>query len=220
MTIIHGDNQTASRQFFITLKDQAKNTHQQIVDLSGESIGLNDLVIASQSTSLLEDKNSVFIEGFFSRRPSNDKKAITAYLVSHPDAEITLWDGKDVTSQLKNFPPPASKKFDLPKKLWQFLDTLSLNVFRQTLTTTEPEMLLALLASRLRQLIIVKDGVTPIGQASWQVGKLKSQAAKFSLSQLYAMHSDLLDLDYKQKTSFSASDLSGALELWLVQHVQ
>ena len=219
MTIIHGDHQIASRQFFLDLKATARDHGLQIVDLPGDSLNLESLVTASQSQSLLGGANAVFVEGFFSRRPSNDKKTLLEYFSTHSDLEVVLWDGKDVSAQLKGLPATAVKKFDLPKIVWKFIDTLAPDLFHQVVQTTEPELLLGLLAGRLRQLIMIVSGGTPAGLASWQVGKLKSQAGKFTLDQLITAHRDLLDLDFRQKTSESASNLASALELWLLKLV-
>lgn len=220
MTIVHGDNQIASRQFFISLKDQAHHAGRQVVDLPGESVTLEQLTTASESASLLGTTNAVFVEGFFTRRPSADKKAVIVYLAAHSQSDISLWDGKDVTAQIKGFPVSQVKKFDLPHSLWQFLDTFSVDAFHRSLISADPEQILALLAIRLHQLIMVKDGHPPPSLAPWQVGKLNLQAAKYSPSSLIAMHASLLDLDYQQKTSTSAIDLAGALEVWLVKNVQ
>ena len=220
MTIIHGDNQVASRQFLINLKNQAMLDGLQIVDQPGESLSLESIVTSTQSQSLLGTTNSVFIEGFFSRRPSNAKKAVIDYLCSHPDLDVTFWDHKDVSAAAKGISISVFKKFDLPKTVWQFLDTLSLPTLRTTLQVTEADQLLGLLAVRLHQLIMISDGTNPLGLAAWQIGKLKAQAAKFSTAKLLTMHTELLTIDYRRKTSSTASDLASALEVWLITHVR
>jgi len=220
MQIIHGDNQVASRQYFLSLRHAASVAGKQIVALAGEDLSLDRFVTATASTSLLGTTNSVFVEGFFARRPSSEKKSLYNFLISHPGLEVVFWDAKDVSAQLKSFATPIVKKFDLPKVIWQFLDSLSPALYRPVLATTEAEQLLALIAGRLHQLIMLKSGTSPAGLAAWQAAKLKSQAAIFTLPRLIAIHASLLNLDYKAKTSSLASDLATALELWLYKSVR
>lgn len=215
MHIIHGDNQISSRSHFLSLKEKAAKNHSQIVDLQSESITLNDLVSVSSSVSLLGDTNVIFIDGLFSKRPSNEKKSIIAYLEAHPEAPIFTWDDKDVSTQLKNFSPNLITKFDLPKYVFQFIDTFSLNLFDKSLSSSEPEMILGLLAKRLNELLIVKS--VPNHYPSWLSTKLKSQAQKFSETQLLELNSSLLEIDYAQKTSTSPLDLASSLRLWLIK---
>ncbi len=214
MIIFHGDNQLASRQAFLHIKEQKRLSGNHNLDLSGTSLTLTDLATASQAVSLLGNVNSVFIEEFFARRLSNEKKLLTDYLLKHSDLNIYLWESKDQSTQLKSFPLTISQKFSLPKYLFQFLDTFSHSDLRRSLASASPEQILALLAGHLHKLILVKDGVADL--PSWQLAKLKSQAAKYSINQLLTMTSELLSLDYRLKTSFLPYDLSAALELWVL----
>lgn len=216
MLIIHGDNEIASRNLYISLKDRAAKSGQQIVDLSGPSLTVSDLVTASESVSLFGSTNSVFIEGFFTRRAGNDKKTVTGFLLSHLSADIYLWDSQDVSASLKSFPLASIKKFDLPKYIFQFIDTFSLPAFNQALSGTSPEQILALVARRIHDLILIKEnrGVFP----PWQAAKLKSQAAQYSLSRLKTYNLQLLELAFAQKTSLPPYDLATALQFWLAKN--
>ncbi len=216
MIIIHGDDEISSRALFLSLKDQSAKSGKQLVILSGSSLNLADIVIASESQSLFGSANSVFIEGFFTRAPGNDKKVVTEYLLARPSADMVLWESQDVSAAVKIFPPAVIKKFVLPKYLFQFVDNLSLAGFNQALAGAAPEQILALLARRLHDLILIKEnkGTFP----PWQAAKLKSQASRFSLSQLSSLTSQLLSIDYAQKTSSSPYGLTAALQFWLAKN--
>ncbi len=212
MLIIHGDNQVASRQFLLDAKQAASKKDLEIISLEGSELTLGDLQQYVNSANLLGKTNCVVIEGFFSRRPSNDKKKIVEYLEKNPNEEIIFWDGKDLGMQLKVFPATVIKKFDLPKTVFKFLDTFSLPDLSETLENTPAELVFSLLVSQVRKLIMVKQDAIEL--PSWQLGKLKSQANKYPLEKLLKMHSSLLDIDYKNKTSATALDLGAGLELW------
>lgn len=206
MLIIHGDNQVASRSFLLNVKKESTS-------LDGESLTLADLQQHVGSTNLFGESNGVLIEGFFARRPSNDKKKIVEYLEKNSQTEIIFWDGKDLGMQLKNFPLSIVKKFDLPKTVFKFLDNFYLVDLQTTLENTPAELVFSLLASQVRKLIMVKDGVG--NMPAWQISRLKIQASKYK--ELRTMHHELLEIDYKNKTSASSLDLGAALELWTLK---
>ena len=215
MQIIHGDNQIASRAHYLGLKKKAESAGQQVVTLSGDSLTLSELVNSSSSTSLLGTEIIVFIEGLFSRRPSNEKKALLSFLELHLDVQIYTWDDKDLSTQVKNYPVKNVTKFDLPKYVFQFIDTFSLPLFHKSLESSEPEMILGMLAKRISELMIVKTN--PGHFPSWLSTKLKQQASKLSDDKLTLLSQQLLDIDYAQKTSTSPLNLKSSLEVWLVR---
>lgn len=214
MLIFHGDNQVASRQDFLKVKDAALKSGKQIINLSGGKLTLSELASSVETVSLLGSVNAVFVDDFFSRRQSNEKKEIVSYLQSSL-GDIFLWESKDQSAQLKSFSPTVIKKFDLPKYIFQFLDTLSLSTLHLALSTISPEQILALLAGHIHKLILAKEEVGDF--PSWQLAKLRSQSSKFSLDQLSTFNFQLLTIDYKLKTSALPYDLSTALELWTLK---
>ena len=188
MLIIHGEHQTASRQFFLDQKIMCAKKGQQISSLSGADLDLPTLRTISNTVSLFGTSNAVFIEGFFSRRPSNDKKAIIEYLTSVPESNVFLWDSKDISSQLKSFPSNTIKSFDLPKYIFKFLDHPDLESLHLCLQSLPPEQIFASLITRM-----IKNSSSP--------EKIQ----------------ELLKIDYAQKTSTSPFDLSLALELFITK---
>jgi len=180
MLILHGDNQVASRQALLTAKG-GKST----LEFMGSSQTPDQLVNATETNSLFGQANTVVIEGLFSQRPSANKKAIVEYLETHPEADIIIWEGKDVTSQLKNF--KSVQKFDLPKHIFKFLDAPSLSTLHLALSTIEPEVLFASLATRAHKRANTK----------WL--------------------QELLAIDYKLKTGTLPYDLAAALEMFVIR---
>jgi DNA polymerase III delta subunit len=213
MTIIHGDHQVASRSQLLILKQAAVESGKQVVEFSGGSLTLPELVNAAESVSLFGNANVVIIQDLFTRRQGIEKKVILEYLAAHPQSNIIIWESKDVSSQLKQFSPSSVKKFDLPKYLFKFLEDFSLAGLHQAAETTPVEQLFPLLVRQLHNLILTKENRGDF--ATWQKSKLTAQASRYSLKQLLAMYHRLLKIDYYQKTSTSPYNLTGALDLWI-----
>lgn len=215
MLIYHGDNQILSRSGFLDLKRTKTAAGMQIVEVNGQGLTLQELKYKSESASLLGDINCLFIDEFFGSRISKEKNLILDYLTEHSGNELNFWDSKDVSVQLKKIPPECIRKFDLPKYVFQFLDHPTITLLHQSLVNTAPEQIFALLVGHFRKLLIVKDHAGNL--PAWQEQKLSSQAAKYSIEKLTELYKELLQIDYRQKTSVSAIDLSFSLELWLTK---
>lgn len=191
MHIFHGDNQISSREQFLAAKQTAQKQGLNIVEFSGDQINLPGLTQAIESKSLFGSANAVFIEGLFSSRPSNSKKQLIDYLTTKQNDNIVIWEPKDVSIQLKDIP---SSKFDLPKYIFSFLDNPTLESFHNCLEIMPVEQIFASLATRVHKALL--------GQ-----GRI---AKKINPK-------ELLDIEYKQKTSSPPYDLSAALEIWLTK---
>ena len=213
MLIIHGKNQVASRELYISLKKRGVLNNKQVFELPGSSITLSQLKLSLQSDSLLGDSTSIFIQDFFSSRLSSEKKSIIKYLLTEPETDIVFWEGKDVSDQLKEFSPKVIQKFDLPSSIFNFLNTFSLTDLNTTLKTSPPEQILYLLINHMHSLILEKEH---LGEYSgWKSEKLNKQSSKYSLSILQNLYLDLLNIDFKNKTSSAPYNLASALELWV-----
>jgi|GEM_PF-3501703 len=212
MNIFHGDNRLASRQAFIEIKSQCRKEGFQVNDLNGSTLIYSDLIKATESISLLGTINAVFIEDFFSRKTSNEKKLITEYLTNHLENPIYILETKDQSLQLKSFSEKVVKKFSLPKHLYSFLDTFSLDGLELALLSSAPEQILVLLSTHVHNLIMVKENCSDL--PSWQKSKLIAQAGGYSLKHLISFNKLLLEIDFKQKNSLLPYPLSTALELW------
>lgn len=193
MLIIHGDNQILSRRQFLDLKSQAEKSGKQIIELSGPVIALSDLVNPLSTSSLFGQSSALFIENLFSRRPGREKDEITQYLLQNTSADITLWESKDVSAQLKDFHSNSIRLFPLPKYIFEFLDTLSLSSFKKSVSVAPVEQVFASLVTRIHKHILAEPDTKYAGYIS-----------------------DLLQIDYAQKNSRSPYNLETALELWLL----
>ena len=104
---------------------------------------------------------------------------------------MVIWEPKDVSAQVKDLP---STKFDLPKYIFNFLDNPALESFHKCLEVMPVEQIFASLATRVHKALL--------GQ-----GRIAKNINP----------RELLDLEYKQKTSSPPYDLTSALEIWLTK---
>lgn len=214
MKILHGENTLVSRSRFLEYKTKAVTQGFLVQDLAGADLTLAKLNEHLNSTSLFEEKYHLFIDQFFSRRPSKEKESIIKFVLNNPDSPIVFWDDKDVSLQVKGFPSTVVERFELPPYLFRFADTLTVPSFHQALTVAAPEQVMAILVRQLHNLILVKHkkGTFP----AWQQAKLIKQAAQFSDAKLLKSYRNLLSIDFKIKNSLLPYDLTTAIEVWLV----
>jgi hypothetical protein len=214
MKIFHGDNQVASRKSYIDHKNRSQKAGFEIRIFEGLEVTASELSMALATTSLLAENQAVYIENFFSRRPGKEKEQITLFLLEHLDSNINIWESKNVSILLKKFPSDRIERYDPPKSLFGFLETLNITHLHLALSTTPPEQLLVVLANHVHNLILVKTGVNSF--PAWQYSKLTNQAKMCDLKNLIDMQQNLTSLDYRQKTSNTPLKLEDALELWVL----
>lgn len=181
MIIIHGEDQIASRKFFLDYK--AANPGDI---LEAEGMTASEFRSRMESVSLFGDMPYIYLEGLFSRRPSNDKKEIIAFLAENNPERIIIWEAKDVSVQLKDFNPGIVKNFPMPRYASVFWSNPTLENLHKALAVVDIEPLfygLMTVAHRTKN----KDWIK-----------------------------DFLEIEYKQKTSAVPYDLVAALEFWLL----
>ncbi|MBI5358269.1 hypothetical protein HZB69_01410 [Candidatus Amesbacteria bacterium] len=132
MLIIHGENQIASREYFLDLR--TKNPGDI---LDGDNLTLNDLQSKLNAISLFGETQHIYIENLYSRRPSNEKKAIIEYIESHNPLNLVIWEHKAVTTKAEN------KNFEMPKYLFAFWNKPTLKNFHLALQVAAVEQIFA-----------------------------------------------------------------------------
>lgn len=226
LILLHGDRIEASRAELNRIKQTSKG--KEIRQLDGRNLDKTALTQTLESGSLFGGEILVIIENLFSRIGKKVKlveelaKIISS---SAKNTDIILREDKEVgTSVVKNLGSSAQVKlFKTPAIIWQFLDGLAPNrerilipIYQQLIENEAPELVFTMIVRRLRQLIQLRDGVTPEGLAGWQASHLTAQAKLFTMHTLLSMEKKLLDIEYSIKTGSSPFTLSQHLEQWLI----
>ena len=132
MQIIHGENQISSRECFLEQRTQKAG---DILD--GDNLTLADLKSRLDAVSLFGESQNVYIENLYSRRPSNEKKAIIEYIESKNPENLVIWERKSVVTTAN------TKKFDLPKYLFAFWNKPDIKSFHLALQVAVVEQIFA-----------------------------------------------------------------------------
>lgn len=222
--IIHGDDITLSRKYFISLKDSKKDS----ISFSSD-VTLTEIVQSIEGGGLFSEEKTIFLENLLSKRKqSKDLQEIVSFINSSKDTgNFYLWEEKELQkgklSQLKN---ATIKHFPLPQTIFQFLDSIvpgnkkSIVYFHQTLETSEIEIILFMMIRLIRILLNMTDISEEIDEmkrmSPWQRQKLQKQQKHFTQEQLLKLHNDLFEVDLKNKTGALATDVRTAIDLILI----
>lgn len=225
--IIHGDDTVSSRKYFLEQKQKSNNP----LSFDGKSLTLTDLIQAFEGGSLFNDDKSIFIEDFFStRKPSKELEEIVSYVQKINTGDIFFWEGKEITkktaSLIKN---AATKPFNLPKNIFQFLDSLkpknsnAIVLFHDTIKNSDVEMIFFMMIRQFRLLLALSDDssseeIDEVKRlAPWQKSKLKKQAAYFSTHELKNIYHKLYEIDLAQKTGKLSLTLTQTIDFLLLE---
>ena len=226
--LIHGDNQLLSRQALITELEQAKKQQMLIFRLEAKTLQFAQLETAITGQDLFASPSCLVIEGLLSLPKSAlQAKLIEFVCAHHQPLKIILWEPKELGKVALRPFLAAEAEISLFKPtdtLFAWLDSLSIPYStsmmqkqRLAFKENEVELCFALLIGRIRLLIQIADGETPKG-APFYIQKLRTQAQRFSVTQLLAVHQKLVAIDWRQKTSTSMLDLASELDLlWLTR---
>jgi len=209
ITIIHGDNITASRNELTRAKEAAKG--KEIRDVNGKDISESELRQAVESLSLFGNTILIVLENVFSGLGRKEKQIkLFADILSQAGetVDIVIWESKEMgKTVLSSLPTSTVRLFKTPAIIFEFLDACKTNntetllgVLEKTAETVPMELILYMLQMRLRQLIQIKDAITPEKMSPWQTMRLTNQAKSFTMNKLLAMHQQLIDMEYALKT--------------------
>lgn len=217
--VLHGDNQVASREKFIVLREDAIKKGFNVVNLDGKATDTSKIDLYSQTTTLLGQGTAVFIEDFFTnKKVKNKEQSFT------PGGEVVFWEPREVTkSELAKFPESWKVEyFPIPKLIFKFLDSINFKNQKETIAMLHevlqketPELIIPLFSWHIRQLIWAKQDPKSLAVPSWKVQRLLAQASQVTLEELYHFHEKLLKLDRSIKTSTNPLPLISSLDLIL-----
>ena len=224
ITLIHGDNEAEIARKTAEMVAKAKERNIEIIRLDGKRIEIADLERAIGTDTSFASEKLVCINGFLSRRISKDNKALQEWVVSNTKdpTDLLLVEYRKLTAtQLKPFSSAKLITCLFPKTIFLFLEELGvaplgkqLERLRLILENEDAEVVFSLLVRQLRLLLQFKsDG--RIDAPPFVQSKVASQAGNFTMEKLLALHSQLMDLDEKQKTSSGAMPLAHELDLFL-----
>ncbi|MEK7544408.1 MAG: hypothetical protein AAB557_06055 [Patescibacteria group bacterium] len=228
LILLHGDHIVSSRADLTRLIAEAKSHGKEMRQLDGNTIDAPGLTQALESTSLFGGMVFVVIEGLLTKLGKKEKQAIQLTDIikrSGETGDIILWEGKEIGKILTGLlgSKVSVQLFKTPVIIFKLLDGIVpgravtlLPLLQEALSIDAAELIFTLLVRRVRQLIQLRDGVTPEGLQGWQASRLTSQATSFTMDKLLSMESKLLHIDISLKTGSSPFPLAQQIELFFV----
>ena len=225
ITIIHGNDITTSRNFYIELRKKTAN--YELID--GKNLDFDTLFRTFQGNSLFTNEKNIYIENFFSNIKSNsiEFKKITDYLNKNKNINLLFWETKVLTkTQASSIKSAQVKEFSYPQVLFVFLDSFkpqnlsSIKLFHQLNKTMEVELIFYMIVRQLRLMIaVLEEGKNEIDEikrlAPWQLSKLRSQGGHFGKNKLLDLYKKLYLIDYQTKYGLTPLSLSTNIDIFL-----
>jgi hypothetical protein len=224
ITIVHGEDTTLSRKFFIGNKTKTKDHF----DFTWPKITLTDLMQLTQGGSLFVSEKKIFIENLLSGKKSTQQSEIIEFIKkNHDQFDIYLWEGTEISkSTLLSFSKSSQNVFKLPQNLFIFLDNIAPNnkdnllYFHKALENTNEELLLHMLTRQFRLMLCVLNDDMSIDEAKrlapWQKSKILKQAKLFEEEKLISAIKKLHKIDFEQKSGQSGLNLIQAVDIFLL----
>jgi hypothetical protein len=220
LTIICGEDTTASRKYYIQLLEEFSQKAYFI-----DKIQPNQIEEVTKSAGndgmLFNDKKMYAVQNltsFTARKKSKDFESVLKTLIDSKSVEVLDWEEKSAreiklkATQIKEF--KASKNiFQLqeacyPKNLQNYIKLL-----RSVSEDQEEGFIFTMLSRHIRTLLLAKSNQLPSTVPPWMRGKFQSQADKWSLEALTGLYESLAKLDTSIKTSSNLYGIKGSLEL-------
>jgi DNA polymerase III delta subunit len=232
ITILHGDNQVASRDRLSQLKTEAKLENREVVSIEGKGLDMTTLLQHLESQSLFSFPKTIFIDNLISslRTGSKAKETVIEYLLTGKfDSDVVLWEGKSVGKnllKLKKQKNVSVEDFKMPVVIFKFTESLSpqsipdaLFYFNEAVKTSPVEVIFSMLVRQFRILVATATNANipeTEKMIPWVKSKVAKQASNFSIEQLQKLYKDLLIIDFQTKTGRTPFDLTKSTQQFIM----
>jgi hypothetical protein len=228
ISVFHGDGTATSRKLLQEAITKAKSGGSEIRFIEGDKLAPRDFD-SWLSTDSLFGTETLVLENLLGRLRSKDKDACIDLLASYTGGKnILLWDKKEITApNLKKLTSAKISNSKAPTALFSFMESIELGNAARALDllhdlvgarrgspVTEDIIVFTMLARQISYLIMMKSATSP-KFAPWQMGKLRSQASKWTDKQLETFLAELLKIDLSVKTGNTKMSYTDHLDLLL-----
>ena len=222
LTIVCGEDSSQSRVYYSDIKNDYKNKYVTIVDiLSGELSEITKWM--GESTSLFSSSQVFFTQNLnkkLSKKTTPKQIKIIEEIIKSKSIHLVDWE-EDIPARYLKFGTGAKiKEFKLNESIFKLQETLFPDNFKNFVVmlnilknSSEEVFIFIMLQRYVRNLLLVKMGLIPGKLASWQIGKLKNQAASWKLENLVNFYDSFHKIDASSKTSSNPFSLSNSLDL-------
>lgn len=219
--IIHGDDISASRNFFLNQKNKESLLFDAV------NLEVSELLQSVQGSSLFEESKKILIDNLFSKKAAKNYKDIVQAVSNLKDCEIILWSDKELSKKvLSEFPDSTNNLFKIPQNIFSFLDSIRPNSlsnvknFQNALKTSDPEIIFAMIVRQFRLLheLGSSEKIDEVARlAPWQKSKLEKQMSLFGQDKIKNIYKKLCIMDKEQKTGQTNLTLSQNIDIFLLE---
>lgn len=222
MIILHGENTVASRNTLASLIKKAKDQHAEIIRLDAKKLSRADLESVLGENDLFGTKKLIIVEQLHSLPRSKKKNELLSLAASPTDHSLVLWEKRALTKTMaKQFPTADIREFKMSNSLFAWLDTIGtttspqkkLTLLHEAIAKDSEYLCFIMLVRHIRFLLLAKTGGTIKGPP-FMVSKYSKLAGAFSEPTLLELHTKLVELDEKAKTSRLTLTLQSQLDLF------
>ena len=220
--VLHGDDERKlyeRLQKFVLVAKQ-RGWELTYLDESGSSIR------EQLSTSSLFSNDRFFVLKDIKNLGKKEVEWISSNSEKLEGTLIIYHIGRVPVAVLKSLPKETKvEEFKLPVLLWNFLDGITpgnseriIKNLHKIVETEAVEFVFTLISKLFRDLYWAKTEPTTMPYPSWRVGKIKSQASKFTIEKLEEIISLLSEIDIKVKSS--KAKLIDELDLMIIKQLE
>lgn len=220
IVIICGEDTVASRKYY----------QQKLTEFYSQKIDVRSILASEvaeiikwmgESQSLFFAKSTFITEHINKKIRRNDKSILTVLQKLHESDDVELLTWEDTSSRNLKFGKfGAVKEFKPSSTVFKLLDNLFpsngkhfITQLHQLTETNDGQFIFTMLSRHIRNLITIKEeGIIP-GLQSWQIARLKGQAALWKLENLVYFYEGLYRIDIGMKTGKNAYGLTESLDI-------
>lgn len=188
-------------------------TIEDVIGLSGQES--QPLTLFTKPVYLLENASKKI-----TRKGSGDLYKALQSISRNPEITLYIWENGLSKREIKTGDLGLVKEFKPSSSVFTLLDLCfpsNLGRFMHefaALTTPQTELFLHIMLTRhIRTLLLIKIGEVPPRMQSWQLGKLKAQAARWDEQKLLDFYEKMLSIEVQLKTGKLVSTVGEAVSL-------
>lgn len=217
ISLIHGEDTKKAYDKYRQLVDGSKTKGFEIIPVADIRNVVSQSLFEERIVFTLEKANKIKLADWKWLAKNGDK---------YNSNLLIYFEGSAPATVIKSLPKDAkSEKFDLPKIIFQFLDSLYPGNFKNSLrllnelSESEPtELVMHLTARHFRDLYWTNVSSETFQAPSWRIKKIAQQSGKFGLQKLASAVSDLALIDVDSKTG--GLNLKSSLDLFILKHLE
>jgi hypothetical protein len=218
--ILHGDDRKKVADRITKFTDVARSRGWKIEKIDPLINSLKNIILGQE----LFSTERFFIVEEIKKISTEDKK----WLKNNSDSisgNLIFVNYGLLTKLAINWIPKPNKieEYKVSKKIWAFIDSFypsnslkCLEILHEVVKTEPTELVVALLARRLKDIFMVKKGI--LNLTGWQLNKIKNQGEKYAENVLVSITNDLAHADFKAKTG--GGQMETFLDLIIVSQLE